>query len=178
MVTIDDDLIVEVHSWNWYTISHFDLFYFVGLGCWKWGRHKNEWPRVYSILKFHPFMCRWRSVRRCYTGEGFRIDVHIFKWVLVPWNHIAHSMAKQSNYQLFMFSSNAESYSFELLIMQRRQPTSTRRNGSFSFAGALNAKSKSSPLLSICLVLVVIIMIENQFPFLICDIYILSFAVD
>ncbi|XP_022978600.1 uncharacterized protein At3g49720-like [Cucurbita maxima] len=38
--------------------------------------------------------------------------------------------------------------------MQRRQPTSTRRNGSFPFAGALNAKSKSSPLLSICLVLV------------------------
>ncbi|XP_023003473.1 uncharacterized protein At3g49720-like [Cucurbita maxima] len=37
--------------------------------------------------------------------------------------------------------------------MQRRQPTTTRRNGSFPFSGALNSKSKSSPLLSICLVL-------------------------
>jgi len=42
--------------------------------------------------------------------------------------------------------------------MARRQVGSTRRvgdGGSFPFAGALHSKSRSSPLLSICLVLVV-----------------------
>ena len=45
-----------------------------------------------------------------------------------------------------------------LLVMARRQVGSTRRlgdGGSFPFAGALHSKSRSSPLLSICLVLVV-----------------------
>ncbi|KAH0922140.1 hypothetical protein HID58_022158 [Brassica napus] len=44
-----------------------------------------------------------------------------------------------------------------LLVMARRQVGSTRRlgdGGSFPFAGALHSKSRSSPLLSICLVLV------------------------
>lgn len=42
--------------------------------------------------------------------------------------------------------------------MSRRQVGSTRRggdSGSFPFVGALHSKSRSSPLLSICLVLVV-----------------------
>ncbi|KAJ7944564.1 S-adenosyl-L-methionine-dependent methyltransferase [Quillaja saponaria] len=38
--------------------------------------------------------------------------------------------------------------------MSRRHGSSTRRGASFPFSGALHSKSKSSPLLSICLVLV------------------------
>lgn len=39
--------------------------------------------------------------------------------------------------------------------MSRRAVGSTRRNGNFPFAGAFNSKSKSSPLLSLGLVVVV-----------------------
>lgn len=48
--------------------------------------------------------------------------------------------------------------------MSRRQVGSTRRNGSFPFAGAFNSKSKSSPLLSIGLVVVVIVL-----EFFVCE---------
>ncbi|KAE8010411.1 hypothetical protein FH972_006782 [Carpinus fangiana] len=37
--------------------------------------------------------------------------------------------------------------------MSRRQASSTRRGGSFPFVGAINSKSKSSPILSVCLFL-------------------------
>lgn len=40
--------------------------------------------------------------------------------------------------------------------MSRRQVGSTRRNGTFPFSGAFHSKSRSSPLLSIGLVVVVI----------------------
>ncbi|KAL6224988.1 hypothetical protein ACLB2K_003842 [Fragaria x ananassa] len=42
----------------------------------------------------------------------------------------------------------------EAAVMSRRQVGSTRRNGNFPFSGAFNSKSKSSPLLSIGLVVV------------------------
>lgn len=53
--------------------------------------------------------------------------------------------------------------------MARRQVGSTRRvgdGGSFPFAGALHSKSRSSPLLSICLVLVVYFSLNASFKFL------------
>lgn len=52
--------------------------------------------------------------------------------------------------------------------MSRRQVGSTRRNGSFPFAGAFNSKSKSSPLLSIGLVVVVIVLGFNV-QFFVCE---------
>jgi hypothetical protein len=48
-----------------------------------------------------------------------------------------------------------DSLLYRKVVMSRRQASSTRRGGSFPFVGALNSKSKSSPLLSTCLFLLV-----------------------
>lgn len=43
--------------------------------------------------------------------------------------------------------------------MSRRQVRRVGESGSFPFVGALHSKSRSSPLLSVCLVLVVCMML-------------------
>lgn len=49
--------------------------------------------------------------------------------------------------------------------MSRRQVSSTRRGGNFPFVGALNSKSKSSPLLSVGLVVLVCFISTDHLSF-------------
>lgn len=77
------------------------------------------------------------------------VKIYCFYVVYLPLNpNFPHDFS-QTGY------SFVDSLLYIKVVMSRRQASSTRRGGSFPFVGALNSKSKSSPLLSACLFLLV-----------------------